>query len=122
MSCGVSARGGCRTESFGSTARVLCARHFRPALGLKEEEVPGLLELARGAAVPAIAAADEPRWIGSRSTTSARASGARRSLLVSPCPAGPERKVGEQLCDALGRVVMHPMRRTEQALDAVQVG
>ena len=50
--------------------------------------------------------------------------GVRRSSksLVSPCPAGPERKVGEQLCDALGRVVMHPMRRTEQALDAVQVG
>ena len=31
-------------------------------------------------------------------------------------------KVGEQLCDALGRVVMHPVRRAEQALDAVQVG
>jgi hypothetical protein len=28
-----SAGGGCRAESFGSTASVLCARHFWPALG-----------------------------------------------------------------------------------------
>jgi hypothetical protein len=31
-------RGGCCAESFGSTATVLRARHFRPALGLKEKE------------------------------------------------------------------------------------
>ena len=31
-------------------------------------------------------------------------------------------EVDEQLCDALGRVVMHPVRGAEQALDAVQVG
>jgi hypothetical protein len=42
-----------------------------------------------------------------------------RSVLARP--SGGE-KVGEQLGDALSRVVMHPVRRAEQALDAVQVG
>jgi hypothetical protein len=88
---------------------------------LKEKKYQDFLSW-RGCAVPLIAAADEPRWMASRSTTSARAFGARRSLLVSPCRLGGGEKVGEQLCDALGRVVMHPVRRAEQALDAVQVG
>ena len=58
-----------------------------------------------------------------RTTLSAsRSSGARRSLLSVLARLGRGEKVGEQLCDALGRVVMHPVRRAEQALDAVQVG
>ena len=31
-------------------------------------------------------------------------------------------EVGEELCHALGLVVMHPVRRAEQALNTVQVG
>jgi hypothetical protein len=38
-----SAGGGCRAESFGSTASVLCARHFRPALGLEEKKYQDFL-------------------------------------------------------------------------------
>jgi hypothetical protein len=46
---------------------------------------------------------------------------ARSSQLLLDGFGGGE-KVDEQLCDALGLVVMHPVRRAEQTLDAVQVG
>jgi hypothetical protein len=42
--------------------------------------------------------------------------------LAVPAWAGGSEEVDEQLCDALGLVVMDPMRGVGQALDAVEVG
>src|SRR5215469_3016473 len=48
--------------------------------------------------------------------------GARRRPWSVPGRQGGGEKVGEQLVDALRRVVMHPVRGAGQALDAVEVG
>ena len=46
----------------------------------------------------------------------------RRSKVRIPSAAGGGEEVGEELCDALGLVVVDPMRGVGQALDAVEVG